>query len=318
MRSHHSGAGPAAVTYHDKNGTKNQVLVNHCGCGDHAAGTAEAHLAAEETAAAPGGQRPPGAARCQLHREARTQLLSPYAAPLPAPGLTHPTAGPIIGRSTLLIHPIGTGQMAVLTYRLSLCDDRLKPAIRPGQRVVEQPTLVIPDTLADPVACANPLVAGPLQIRFYAAAPIITADGHRLGTINILDTRPHLMTEADTAALADLAAIVLDSLELRLSALRLLREEQARHKEQQETRERAERDMAAITAFATTLQRTLLPPALPTIAGLELACHYQTDSPRDVGGDFYDVFPLGADRWAFFLGDCHPHTPPAPKTGQEP
>ncbi|MCM2425111.1 SpoIIE family protein phosphatase [Streptomyces sp. RKAG337] len=168
---------------------------------------------------------------------------------------------------------------------------------------MEQPTLVIPDTLADLVACANPLVAGALQLRFYAAAPIITADGHRLGTVNILDTRPRLMTEADTAALADLAAIVRDSLELRLSALRLLREEQARHKEQQETRERAERDMAGITAFATALQRTLLPPALPTIAGLELACHYQTDSPRDVGGDFYDVFPLGADRWAFFLGD---------------
>ncbi|MDQ1033603.1 serine phosphatase RsbU (regulator of sigma subunit) [Streptomyces sp. V3I8] len=37
--------------------------------------------------------------------------------------------------------------------------------------------------------------------------------------------------------------------------------------------------------------------------GLELACHYQTDSPRDVGGDFYDVFPLGGQQWAFFLGD---------------
>ncbi|MCM2425112.1 hypothetical protein [Streptomyces sp. RKAG337] len=56
MRAHHSGAGPAAVTYRDKNGTKNQVLVIYRGCGDHVAGTAEAHLAAEETAAAPDGQ----------------------------------------------------------------------------------------------------------------------------------------------------------------------------------------------------------------------------------------------------------------------
>ncbi|MFE6365529.1 PP2C family protein-serine/threonine phosphatase [Streptomyces sp. NPDC057806] len=39
------------------------------------------------------------------------------------------------------------------------------------------------------------------------------------------------------------------------------------------------------------------------VPGLELACHYQTDSPRDVGGDFYDVFPLGGQRWAFFVGD---------------
>ncbi|MFF3488849.1 PP2C family protein-serine/threonine phosphatase [Streptomyces sp. NPDC002701] len=94
------------------------------------------------------------------------------------------------------------------------------------------------------------------------------------------------------------SVMVLDAMELRL-----LREEQARRKGEEEARAQAERDMEAITAFTTTLQRTLPPPALPVIPGLELACHYQTDSPRDVGGDFYDVFLLGGNRWAFFLGD---------------
>ncbi|MFG2576185.1 PP2C family protein-serine/threonine phosphatase [Streptomyces sp. NPDC048481] len=172
-----------------------------------------------------------------------------------------------------------------------------------GSAIMRDDTLVIPDTLTDPVACTNPLVTGPLRVRFYAAAPIITSDGYRLGTVNILDTKPRLITEADTATLADLAAMVLDAMELRLSGLRLLREEQERRKGEEEARARAERDTEAITAFATTLQRTLLPPALPVVPGLELACHYQTDSPRDVGGDFYDVFPLGGQRWAFFLGD---------------
>lgn len=172
-----------------------------------------------------------------------------------------------------------------------------------GSAILRDDTLVIPDTLLDEVASGNPLVTGPLGVRFYAAAPITTSDGHRLGTVNILDTKPRLITEADTETLADLAAMVLDAMELRLSGLRLLREEQERRKEQEEARERAERDRESITAFASTLQRTLLPPALPVVPGLELACHYQTDSPRDVGGDFYDVFPLGPDRWAFFLGD---------------
>ncbi|MFF8452739.1 PP2C family protein-serine/threonine phosphatase [Streptomyces leeuwenhoekii] len=172
-----------------------------------------------------------------------------------------------------------------------------------GSAVLRDDALVIPDTRIDPTARTNPLVTGPLGVRFYAAAPIITADGHRLGTVNILDTRPRLITEADTATLADLAAVVLDAMELRLSGLRLLREEQERRKAEEEARARAERDTEAITAFATTLQRTLLPPALPPVPGLELACHYQTDSPRDVGGDFYDVFSLGGQRWAFFLGD---------------
>ncbi|WP_201294916.1 MULTISPECIES: GAF domain-containing protein [unclassified Nocardiopsis] len=35
--------------------------------------------------------------------------------------------------------------------------------------------LVIPGALADPVACANPLVAGEMGVRFYAAAPITDA-----------------------------------------------------------------------------------------------------------------------------------------------
>lgn len=172
-----------------------------------------------------------------------------------------------------------------------------------GSAILTDETLVIPDTLTDPVAFNNGLVTGPMGVRFYAAAPIITGDGHRLGTVNILDTKPRLITEDDTATLADLAAIVLDELEMRLAALNALRTEQERRIEQEEARQRADRDKNAIQAFASTLQRTLLPPALPVVPGLELACHYATASPQNVGGDFYDVFPLDGTRWAFFLGD---------------
>ncbi|MYW16511.1 GAF domain-containing protein, partial [Streptomyces sp. SID2955] len=175
-----------------------------------------------------------------------------------------------------------------------------------GSAILRDDTMVIPDTLKDPVAADNPLVAGEMGVRFYAAAPIITPDGHKLGTVNVLDTRPRSITEEDTATLADLAAIVLDEMELRLSALRALRDEQARREAEQRhaeaeraraeaeraAREKAEQDKAAIAAFASTLQRTLLPPALPVVPGLELACHYRTASAHDVGGDFYDVFPL--------------------------
>ncbi|MBB6417824.1 PP2C family protein-serine/threonine phosphatase [Streptomyces sp. AK010] len=179
-----------------------------------------------------------------------------------------------------------------------------------GSAILRDDTMVIPDTLKDPVAADNPLVAGDMGVRFYAAAPIITPEGHRLGTVNVLDTRPRSITESDTATLADLAAIVLDEMELRLSALRALRDEQARREAERRhaeaeraAREKAEQDKAAIAAFASTLQRTLLPPALPVVPGLELACHYRTASTHDVGGDFYDVFPLTGGRWAFVLGD---------------
>lgn len=173
-----------------------------------------------------------------------------------------------------------------------------------GSAVLRDDALVIPDTLLDDVACGNPLVTGPLGVRFYAAAPIATADGHKLGTVNVLDTKPRSITSDQTATLTDLAAIVLDEMELRLSALRTVRQEQRAAEAERVAREQAERDKAAIASFASTLQRTLLPPALPTVPGLELACHYHTASAHDVGGDFYDVFPLpAAGKWGLFLGD---------------
>jgi serine phosphatase RsbU (regulator of sigma subunit) len=55
--------------------------------------------------------------------------------------------------------------------------------------------------------------------------------------------------------------------------------------------------------LARTLQRSLSPPSLPIVAGLDVAVHYEPSAPEDVGGDFYDLFPLAAGRSGFFLGD---------------
>jgi sigma-B regulation protein RsbU (phosphoserine phosphatase) len=63
----------------------------------------------------------------------------------------------------------------------------------------------------------------------------------------------------------------------------------------------AERDRAR--QLASTLQRTLLPPSLMTVPGMEVAAYYHPASIDEVGGDFYDLFPLTGDSWGFFLGD---------------
>jgi sigma-B regulation protein RsbU (phosphoserine phosphatase) len=142
----------------------------------------------------------------------------------------------------------------------------------------------------------NDLVHGELGVRFYAAAPITTSDGHRLGTVNVIGSRPRLVTDQEMQTLRDLAAIVMDELELRLAAMRELRlERDARHEalEQQRHAERLTR----------TLQRSLSPPTLPDVPGLQIAVHYRPVSHAEVGGDFYDLFALDTDRWGFFLGD---------------
>jgi serine phosphatase RsbU (regulator of sigma subunit)/anti-sigma regulatory factor (Ser/Thr protein kinase) len=52
------------------------------------------------------------------------------------------------------------------------------------------------------------------------------------------------------------------------------------------------------------LQRSLLPPEVPRIPGLDLAAaHVVAGEGNDVGGDFYDVFPVGENRWRFAIGD---------------
>ncbi|MET9519920.1 GAF and ANTAR domain-containing protein [Streptomyces sp. NPDC002994] len=103
--------------------------------------------------------------------------------------------------------------------------------------ILQDEPYVLPDTLKDPQAVANPLVRGELGLRFYAAAPITTADGYRLGTVNVLDTRPRRVTHRETDTLRDLAAVVMDELELRLASMRTVQlERELRHSQEAEMR----------------------------------------------------------------------------------
>jgi phosphoserine phosphatase RsbU/P len=68
-------------------------------------------------------------------------------------------------------------------------------------------------------------------------------------------------------------------------------------------RRQADVERDRLQELATTLQRTLLPPALPGVPGLDIAAYYHSASVEEIGGDFYDLFPLAHDRWGFFLGD---------------
>ncbi len=57
------------------------------------------------------------------------------------------------------------------------------------------------------------------------------------------------------------------------------------------------------------IQRSLLPPALPKIAGFEIASHYQTSARA--GGDYYDFFPLEGGACGLFIADVSGHGTPA-------
>jgi serine phosphatase RsbU (regulator of sigma subunit)/anti-sigma regulatory factor (Ser/Thr protein kinase) len=57
-------------------------------------------------------------------------------------------------------------------------------------------------------------------------------------------------------------------------------------------------------AVSQALQRGLLPPDTPVIPGIDHSVVYEpAGEGHDVGGDFYDIFPVGGGRWRFALGD---------------
>ncbi|MFB7244147.1 guanylate cyclase [Streptomyces populi] len=57
-------------------------------------------------------------------------------------------------------------------------------------------------------------------------------------------------------------------------------------------------------ALARDLQAGLLLPDVPAVPGADIATHYHpAGEGLDIGGDFYDVFPLAGGRWAFMVGD---------------
>ena len=72
---------------------------------------------------------------------------------------------------------------------------------------------------------------------------------------------------------------------------------------ERELRDEALRHQHRAEKLARALQRSLSPPSLPKVCGLDVAVHYEPSAPEDVGGDFYDLFPLADGRSGFFLGD---------------
>ena len=89
-------------------------------------------------------------------------------------------------------------------------------------RAIEQPDLfVIPDTLEDRRFCDNPLVRGEPHVRFYAGAPLITPEGHALGTLCVADRVPRDLTSDQVEALLALKRQVETQLELRRNLIEL-------------------------------------------------------------------------------------------------
>ncbi len=91
--------------------------------------------------------------------------------------------------------------------------------------------LIITDARADPLVRHN-LAIPDLGVVAYAGIPLITSDGHTLGSFCVIDHKARSWTDSEVSILTDLTASAITEIELRAAGvekLRLLRESQRAH-----------------------------------------------------------------------------------------
>lgn len=74
--------------------------------------------------------------------------------------------------------------------------------------ILEGQVLIVPDTFLDPRFADNPLVTGEPRIRFYAGCPLRLPDGHYIGTLCLIDSRPRQLEDKKKRLLRDLGKLV--------------------------------------------------------------------------------------------------------------
>jgi PAS domain S-box-containing protein len=84
-----------------------------------------------------------------------------------------------------------------------------------GHAILSEEVFEVSDSSLDPRFADNPLATGEPHVRFYAGAPILTRDGLPLGTVCLIDHKPHQLSPQQKTALQALARHVMALIELR-------------------------------------------------------------------------------------------------------
>ena len=165
--------------------------------------------------------------------------------------------------------------------------------------------LILADARADRRTRGHPAIAS-MGMVAWAGFPIHGPDGEVLGTFCVVDTVPRQWSARDVLVLETLAGAASGEIALRAA---LGAERQAHAEADRQASEAAGLARLVVESgertrlLARTLQRSLLPPVLPDVPGLEVAARYQPARGEEVVGDFYDVFKAARSSWCVVMGD---------------
>ena len=82
--------------------------------------------------------------------------------------------------------------------------------------------LIIPDTLADERFVNSPVVQSYPFARFYAGVPLITYQGHDIGTLCVVDTKPREISEKQIQSLQAISRQIIKQLEIKRNLFELV------------------------------------------------------------------------------------------------
>lgn len=85
--------------------------------------------------------------------------------------------------------------------------------------ILHQNPTVFTQPLSEPFIKDLPLVTGPVQLRFYAGVPIFNKAGYALGTLCLIDRKERTFSSTEEAILQDLATLVSNETEARLTII---------------------------------------------------------------------------------------------------
>jgi anti-sigma regulatory factor (Ser/Thr protein kinase) len=122
----------------------------------------------------------------------------------------------------------------------------------------QQEIFVVPDALRDERFRDNPFVVSEPKIRFYTGAPLVTPEGHAIGTLCVIDRKPRTLKPNQLEALEALRRQVVAQLELR----RHLIERESLIQELQEALERVNK-LSALIPLSTACRLNVVIPANP-------------------------------------------------------